>query len=145
MSAPTSDIAVSLLDFDKRLKAVREFSKLPEAPALAAANKRIRNILRKAEDEIPAQVSADILHETGEKELHAAVTTALADTDTALASRDYVTVLSRLAKLRPQVDAFFDSVMVMDENPAVRNNRLALLKQLADRFASVAEISALVA
>ena len=135
----------SLLDFDKRLKAVREFSKLPEAPALAAANKRIRNILRKAEDEIPAQVSADILHETGEKELHAAVTTALADTDTALASRDYVTVLSRLAKLRPQVDAFFDSVMVMDENPAVRNNRLALLKQLADRFASVAEISALVA
>ncbi len=145
VSAPTSDIAVSLLDFDKRLKAVREFSKLPEAPALAAANKRIRNILRKAEDEIPAQVNADLLQETGEKELYAAVTAALADTDTALASRDYVTVLSRLAQLRPQVDAFFDSVMVMDENPAVRNNRLALLKQLADRFASVAEISALVA
>ena len=135
----------SLLDFDKRLKAVREFSKLPEAPALAAANKRIRNILRKAEDQIPTQVNAGLLQETGEKELYTAVTTALADTDTALASRDYVTVLSRLAKLRPQVDAFFDSVMVMDENPAVRNNRLALLKQLADRFASVAEISALVA
>ena len=145
LSAPTSDIAVSLSDFDKRLKAVREFSKLPEAPALAAANKRIRNILRKAEDQIPTQVNAELLQETGEKELYASVTAALADTDTALASRDYVTVLSRLAKLRPQVDAFFDSVMVMDENPAVRNNRLALLKQLADRFASVAEISALVA
>ena len=140
VSAPT----VSLLDFDKRLKAVREFSKLPEAPALAAANKRIRNILRKVEGEIPTHVNPDLLQESGEKDLYVAVTTALADTDTALAARDYVAVLSRLALLRPQVDAFFDSVMVNVDDMAVRDNRLALLKTVADRFASVAEIAALV-
>ncbi len=145
VSAPTSVVAVSLLDFDKRLKAVREFSKLPEAPALAAANKRIRNILRKVEGEIPMHVNVELLQETGEKDLHAVVTTAISETDAALASRDYVTVLSRLAELRPQVDAFFDSVMVNVDDIAVRDNRLALLKAVADRFASVAEISALVA
>jgi glycyl-tRNA synthetase beta chain len=136
---------VSLSDFDKRLKAVREFSKLPEAPALAAANKRIRNILRKVEGDIPAHVNVELLQDAGERDLHAAVTAALADTDTALASRDYVAVLSRLAILRPQVDAFFDSVMVNVDDAAVRDNRLALLKTVADRFASVAEIAALVA
>jgi len=135
----------SLLDFDKRLKAVREFAKLPEAPALAAANKRIRNILRKVEGAIPESVNAELLQEAGEKDLHAAVTAAISETDTALASRDYVAVLSRLAQLRPQVDAFFDSVMVNVDDAAVRDNRLALLKLLADRFASVAEIAALVA
>ena len=135
----------SLLDFDKRLKAVREFAKLPEAPALAAANKRIRNILRKVEGEIPATVNADLLQDKGEQDLYAAVTAAISETDTALAARDYVAVLSRLAQLRPQVDAFFDSVMVNVDDTAVRDNRLALLKQLADRFASVAEIAALVA
>ncbi|MGH8109992.1 MAG: glycine--tRNA ligase subunit beta [Arenimonas sp.] len=133
----------SLLDFDKRLKAVREFSKLPEAPALAAADKRIRNILRKAEGEIPASVNTALLQEAGEKDLHAVVATAIADTDTALASRDYVAVLSRLAQLRPQVDAFFVGVMVNVDDAAVRDNRLALLKQLADRFGAVAEIAQL--
>jgi glycyl-tRNA synthetase beta chain len=133
----------SLLDFDKRLKAVREFAQLPEAPALAAANKRIRNILRKVEGEIPNKVNANLLQEQGEKDLYAAVSSALADTDTALASSDYVAVLSRLATLRPQVDAFFDSVMVNVEDENIRNNRLALLKQLADRFGAVAEIAQL--
>ena len=133
----------SLLDFDKRLKAVREFAKLPEAPALAAANKRIRNILRKVEGEIPGSVNVALLQETGEKDLHAAVSAAIGETDTALASRDYVAVLSRLATLRPQVDAFFDGVMVNVEDQAVRNNRLALLKLLADRFGAVAEIAQL--
>jgi len=134
----------SLLDFDKRLKAVREFAQLPEAPALAAANKRIRNILRKVEGNIPDNVNSDLLHEQGEKDLYAAISSALSNTDTALASRDYVAVLSRLATLRPQVDAFFDSVMVNVDDAAVRDNRLALLKTVADRFASVAEIAALV-
>ncbi len=134
----------SLLDFDKRLKAVREFAQLPEAPALAAANKRIRNILRKVEGNIPDNVNPDLLQEQGEKDLYAAISSALSDTDTALASRDYVAVLSRLATLRPQVDAFFDSVMVNVDDAAVRDNRLALLKTVADRFASVAEIAALV-
>ncbi len=133
----------SLLDFDKRLKAVREFARLPEAPALAAADKRIRNILRKVEGEIPASVNTALLQEIGEKDLHAVVTAAITDTNTALASRDYVAVLSRLAQLRPQVDAFFVGVMVNVDDAAVRDNRLALLKQLADRFGAVAEIAQL--
>jgi glycyl-tRNA synthetase beta chain len=133
----------SLLDFDKRLKAVREFSKLPEAPALAAANKRIRNILRKIDGDVPTLVNADLLQEATERDLYAALNVALKDTDAALASRDYVTVLSRLALLRPQVDAFFDGVMVMAKDMAVRHNRLALLNQLATRFESVADISKL--
>jgi len=134
---------VSLSDFDKRIKAVREFAKLPEAPALAAANKRIRNILRKVEGEIPNQVDAGLLQDKGEHDLYAAVTSAISDTDSALATRDYVAVLSRLATLRPQVDAFFDSVMVNVDDLAIRNNRLALLKLLADRFGAVAEIAQL--
>jgi glycyl-tRNA synthetase beta chain len=139
VSAPT----LSLLDFEKRLKAVREFAKLPEAPALAAANKRIRNILRKVEGDIPNSVDTALLKETAEQDLHTALSHALKDTDASLASRDYVGVLSRLAQLRLQVDAFFDGVMVMDEDTAVRNNRLALLNQLAARFESVADISKL--
>jgi glycyl-tRNA synthetase beta chain len=139
VSAPTT----SLLDFDKRLKAVREFAKLPEAPALAAANKRIRNILRKVEGNISSTVDATLLKESAEQALHDALSHALKDTDASLKARDYVAVLSRLAQLRPQIDAFFDGVMVMDENIAIRNNRLALLNQLAARFESVADISKL--
>jgi glycyl-tRNA synthetase beta chain len=134
---------ISIPDFYKRLKAVREFAKLPEAPALAAANKRIRNILRKVEGDIPNTVDATLLKESAEQALHDALSHALKDTDASLKARDFVAVLSRLAQLRPQVDAFFDGVMVMDENIAVRNNRLALLNQLAARFESVADISKL--
>jgi glycyl-tRNA synthetase beta chain len=142
-TAPSAAHTLSLLDFEKRLKAVREFAKLPEAPALAAANKRIRNILRKVEGDIPSNVDATLLKESAEQALHEALSHALKDTDASLNARDYVGVLSRLAQLRPQVDAFFDGVMVMDENIAIRNNRLALLNQLAARFESVADISKL--
>src|SRR5260221_3311897 len=133
----------SLLDFDHRLKAIGELAKLPQADALAAANKRIRNILKKsAEAEtIPESVDPKLFDNDAECALHVAVEHAIADTDPLLAQRDYVGVLSRLAELRPAVDAFFDGVMVMADDPAVRGNRLALLKQLADRFASVAEIA----
>ena len=130
----------SLPDFDRRLKAVREFATLPEADALAAANKRIRNILKKAGGAIPASVDPALLSEAAERELAAAVDAACADTDAALAQRDYVAVLGRLARLRPQVDAFFDGVMVNVEDDAVRGNRLALLQRLADRLGSVAAI-----
>ena len=134
-----------MLDFDRRLKAIGEFAKLPEAGALAAANKRIRNILKKsAEAEtIPGSVDPALFDNDAERALHIAVEHAIADTDPLLAQRDYVGVLSRLAQLRPAVDAFFDSVMVMADDPAVRGNRLALLRRLADRFASVAEIALL--
>nr|WP_147653003.1 glycine--tRNA ligase subunit beta [Vulcaniibacterium gelatinicum] len=130
----------SLLDFDRRLQAIGEFARLPEAEALAAANKRIRNILRKSEDTIPAQVDPALLSEPAERALAAAVDAAIAETDPLLAARDYVAALARLAQLRPQVDAFFDQVMVNVEAARVRGNRLALLARLADRLGSVAAI-----
>jgi glycyl-tRNA synthetase beta chain len=130
----------SLLDFNARLNALGEFATLPEAAALAAANKRIRNILRKVEDAIPDTIDDSLLEVGAERDLADAVAQALAQTDDALAKRDYVAVLGRLARLRPQVDAFFDQVMVNVDDPAVRNNRLALLQRLADRLGSVAAI-----
>jgi glycyl-tRNA synthetase beta chain len=130
----------SLLDFDRRLKAIGEFAKLPEAEALAAANKRIRNILKKADIAIPSVVDTKLFAEDAERDLHAAVEQAIADTDDALKIRDYVAVLGRLARLRPQVDTFFEKVMVNADDFAVRGNRLALLQRLADRLGSVAAI-----
>ena len=133
----------SLLDFERRLKAIGEFVKLPEAEALAAANKRIGNILKKAEDEIPEHVERSRLREPAEIALAESVESAIRETDAALAAHDYMAVLSRLAWLRQPVDAFFDSVMVMAEDEALRENRLALLKRLHDRFVAVADISQL--
>jgi glycyl-tRNA synthetase beta chain len=130
----------SLLDFDRRLKAIGEFAKLPEAEALAAANKRIRNILKKTDIAIPGTVDTNLFVEDAERDLHAAVEQAIADTDDALKTRDYVAVLGRLARLRPEVDTFFDKVMVNADDAAVRGNRLALLQRLADRLGSVAAI-----
>jgi glycyl-tRNA synthetase beta chain len=130
----------SLPDFDHRLNAIAEFAKLPEAEALAAANKRIRNILKKVEGDVPSHVDPAKFTEAAERELGEAVDSAIADTDPLLASRDYVAVLGRLARLRPQVDAFFDGVMVNVDDASVRNNRLALLKRLSDRLGSVAAI-----
>ena len=133
-------ISGSLLDFDHRLKAIGEFAKLPEAEALAAANKRIRNILKKADIAIPSMVDTALFVEDAERDLYAAVEQAIADTDDALKTRDYVAVLGRLARLRPEVDTFFDKVMVNADDAAVRGNRLALLQRLADRLGSVAAI-----
>jgi glycyl-tRNA synthetase beta chain len=130
----------SLLDFDRRLKAIGEFAKLPDAEALAAANKRIRNILKKADIAIPDAVDASRFQDDAERALHAVVEQAIADTDPLLANRDYVAVLACLARLRPEVDTFFDKVMVNAEDQAVRANRLALLQRLADRLGSVAAI-----
>jgi len=130
----------SLYDFDRRIDAIGIFATLPEAEALAAANKRIRNILRKAEGAIPAQIDPTLLREPAESALAEAVEAAIVETDGALRQHDYVTVLNFLARLRPQVDAFFDGVMVNVEDPAIRGNRLALLKRLGDRLGSVAAI-----
>ncbi len=130
----------SLYDFDRRIDAIGTFAQLPEAEALAAANKRIRNILRKAEGDIPGSIDPALLREPAESELAEAVAAAIDDTGAALAQKDYVSVLGRLARLRPQVDAFFDGVMVNAEDPALRGNRLALLRTLGDRLGSVAAI-----
>ncbi len=130
----------SLYDFDRRIDAIGTFAALPEAEALAAANKRIRNILRKAEGDIPGMVDPALLAEPAESELAEAVEAAIDDSNASLHHKDYVSVLARLARLRPQVDAFFDGVMVNAEDPALRGNRLALLKRLGDRLGSVAAI-----
>ena len=130
----------SLYDFDRRIDAIGTFAALPEAEALAAANKRINNILRKVEGDVPAMVDPALLREPAESALAEAVEAAYGDTGHALAHGDYVAVLGRLARLRPQVDAFFDGVMVNVDDPAVRGNRLALLRHLADRLGSVAAI-----
>jgi glycyl-tRNA synthetase beta chain len=130
----------SLYDFDRRVDAIGIFAALPEAEALAAANKRIRNILRKAEGEIPGMVDPALLVEAAESELAEAVEAAIDDSNASLHQKDYVSVLARLARLRAQVDAFFDGVMVNADDPKLRGNRLALLKRLGDRLGSVAAI-----
>ena len=130
----------SLADFDTRIAAIGTFAALPEADALAAANKRIGNILKKADIAIPEATDPALFAEDAERALGEAVEAALAETDGPLRQHDYVRVLERLAQVRPQVDAFFDQVMVNAEDPAVRGNRLALLKRLADRFGAVAAI-----
>ena len=130
----------SLYDFDRRIDAIGTFAQLPEAAALAAANKRIGNILKKAEGEIPNIEDHALLSEPAELALAEAVEAAYGETGHALAHGDYVDVLAHLARLRPQVDAFFDNVMVNVDDPAIRANRLALLKRLADRLGSVAAI-----
>ena len=130
----------SLYDFDRRIDAIGSFAQLPEAAALAAANKRIGNILKKSDEPIPAAVDASLLREPAELALAEAVEAAYAETGHALAHGDYVDALAHLARLRPQVDAFFDQVMVNVDDPALRRNRLALLKRLAERLGSVAAI-----
>ena len=133
----------SLVDLRRRLAAIAAFVQLPDAGALAAANKRIRNILRKSDAAPASSVDAGLLQEEAEKHLGQAVDAAVVETDAALARRDYVAVLRRLADLRAAVDSFFDAVMVNAEDPALRANRLALLQRLADRFLAVADVSAL--
>jgi len=133
-------LQASLTDFGRRLDAIGTFAQLPEAAALAAANKRIGNILKKADGAIPLQEDTALLTEPAELALAEAVEAAYAETGPALAQGDYVTVLTRLAQLRAPVDAFFDAVMVNAEDPAVRANRLALLQRLASRLGSVAAI-----
>src|SRR5690606_7090076 len=113
----------SLADFDRRIAAIGHFAALPEAEALAAANKRIGNILRKAEDAIPEAVDRALLRESAELALAAAVDAAIADTDGALARGDSVAVLGRLAALRPPVGACFAAVVGTAEAPALRRHR----------------------
>ena len=132
-----------LTDFDRRLRAVVEFARLPQARALAAANKRIGNILRQA-GEVPVQaVDAALLEAGAERELAQALAAALADGAPLIAARDYVGLLGRLAALREPVDRYFDAVMVMVDDAPLRANRLSLLARLRNLFLTVADISLL--
>jgi glycyl-tRNA synthetase beta chain len=133
----------SPVDFAARLKALSTFLELPEAASLTAANKRISNILRKAHTTPPAEVDVHALREAAEVRLYDAVHGLRASVADATARRQYTGALGRLAQLRPAVDAFFDSVLVMDENPQLRANRLSLLAQLQGLFTGVADLSRL--
>ncbi|HEY8010329.1 MAG TPA: glycine--tRNA ligase subunit beta [Rudaea sp.] len=132
-----------LTDFDKRLRAVVEFSKLPQAQALAAANKRIGNILRQAGGDIGTKIDPALLDAGAETDLHRVVE-ATAKTIAPLAAQgSYVDTLRELASLREPVDRYFDAVMVMVDDTAKRANRLALLNRLRRMFLDVADISLL--
>src|SRR5690606_12288321 len=131
------------LDFDARVKAVHRFYKLAEAEALAAANKRASNSLAKQADKPPDTVHDAQLTEPAEKTLAAALSKKQEQVAPLFAQQAYTEGLEALADLRSQVDEFFDDVMVMAEDQALRNNRLALLAQLRALFLEVADISLL--
>ena len=131
------------LEFDQRVQAVSHFRTLSEAQALAAANKRVSNILSKQDGEVGDSVSEALLQEDAEKALAKAVAAKQSELAPLVAAGDFKSVLEQLAELRPTVDTFFDDVMVMADDESVRNNRLALLKQLRNLFLGVADISAL--
>ncbi|WP_457666844.1 glycine--tRNA ligase subunit beta [Thiolapillus sp.] len=133
----------TLPDLDARIQAVKAFLELPEAESLAAANKRIRNILRKSEDDIPASVDVEQLQEPTEKTLYEMLQSKQQEITPFLNAGDYQSALRALAGLRTPVDNFFDDVMVNVEDDALRRNRLALLQQLAKLFLQVADISRL--
>ncbi|MDQ8023863.1 MAG: glycine--tRNA ligase subunit beta [Moraxellaceae bacterium] len=157
-SAQEVDAVVSqrpqrLGDVAKRLAAVRAFATLPEAASLAAANKRVGNILKKSEDPTARKLDADfgpqrkvedsLLNEPAERALFEAIANIAPKADAAFASGDYTASLQALAALRAPVDAFFDGVMVNADDPALRNNRLALLASLHAAMNRVADLSRL--
>ncbi|WP_107688199.1 glycine--tRNA ligase subunit beta [Neisseria wadsworthii] len=131
-----------LNDLAAKLQAVAAFKQLPEAAALAAANKRVQNLLKKADAELGA-VNENLLQQDEEKALFTAAQALQPKIEAALAAQDFQTGLSELASVKPQVDAFFDHVMVMADDAAVKQNRLNLLKQLADLMNAVADITKL--
>ncbi|MEY4257287.1 MAG: Glycine--tRNA ligase beta subunit [Pseudomonadota bacterium] len=134
-----------LSDVSKRLQAVRAFAELPESPALAAANKRIGNILKKAEGVVSDEVSSALLQESAEQALYAAMQRCVPESSAQFEAGDLSASLQTLAALREPVDAFFNDVMVNADDPALKANRLALLKSLHQAMNRVADLSRLAA
>ena len=132
-----------LSDVAKRLAAVRAFAALPEAPALAAANKRVGNILKKSDAEPSKEILLDLLHEPAEQAFLKALQLAAAKANAAFDCGDYTSNLQELAVLKGPVDEFFDKVMVNAENPALKANRLGLLAALHLAMNRVADLSKL--
>lgn len=128
-------------DLSKRVRAIVEFSKNEAAEALGAANKRVSNILAKAGDDIPESINEAIMSEEAERALATSVAAAKSDVEPMFSRGEYDSALTRLSAIRSDVDAFFDKVMVMAEDPKVRGNRLALLRDLRGLFLGVADIS----
>jgi glycyl-tRNA synthetase beta chain len=134
-----------LADVASRLAAVRAFAALPEAASLAAANKRVGNILKKVEGDVAAKVDNALLKEAAEIALNQTLATVRPQADAAFARGDYTASLQVLAALKTPVDAFFDGVMVNADDAALRNNRLGLLATLHAAMNQVADISRLAA
>ena len=130
-------------DFAKRVHAVDAFRKLPEAASLAAANKRIQNILKQAADAVPAKVDDSLFAEDAEWNLAAKTLGLSPRVRELLKARDYTTAMTSLAGLREGVDDFFDNVKVMDDDERLRKNRLALLQGISNLFLETADISKL--
>ncbi len=130
-------------DLVRRLNAVSAFRLLKEAESLAAANKRIHNILRKVKGELPQQVDPEQLKESAEKNLYNRILSLQKEITPRLAARQYEESLACLAVMRPEVDGFFNEIMVMVDDPVIKNNRLALLAMLRELFSGVADISCL--
>ncbi len=142
-SAVAAVMPASVADFERRIRAVIAFEKLPEAQALAAANKRIGNILKKSGEVPQNSVNPDLFEQNEEQALHALIADKAEQVAPLLRSFDYESVLLALAELRGHVDSFFDEVMVMSDDAQLRANRLALLHQLSSLFLGVADISRL--
>ncbi|BBT23377.1 MULTISPECIES: glycine--tRNA ligase subunit beta [Aeromonas] len=136
-------IYTNLLDVDRRIKAVSHFRTLDAALALAAANKRVSNILAKVEVPLPTTVKPELLVDAAEKALATQVAGLQAELAPLFAAGDYQAALTRLAALREPVDTFFNEVMVMADDEALKANRLALLNNLRNLFLQVADISLL--
>ncbi len=132
-----------LHEIPQRLAAVQTFATLAEAPALAAANKRVGNILRKVEGEVAAKVDSELLQERTEKALAAALNTSKAEADKLFEAGDYTGSLQALAVLKAPIDDFFDNVMVNSDDPALKANRLGLLATLHQAMNRVADLSKL--
>jgi glycyl-tRNA synthetase beta chain len=132
-----------LLDFDKRIHACQVFRDLPEATTLAAANKRIANILKKTDQAIPKTIDNTLLNDAAEKQLAEQLTALKPGVLELMSKGDYTPALQKLAGLRDAVDAFFDQVMVMVDDDDLRANRLALLNELGTLFLRVADLSRL--
>ncbi|AXX99926.1 glycine--tRNA ligase subunit beta [Vibrio alfacsensis] len=130
-------------DFDQRVKAVSHFRELEAAEALAAANKRVGNILAKFDGELAADIDLALLQEDAEKALAESVEVMTEALEPAFATGNYQEALSKLADLREPVDAFFDNVMVMADDEALKKNRLTLLNNLRNLFLQIADISVL--
>ena len=131
------------LDFEKRINAITNFKSNPAAVSLAAANKRVANILKKADVNVLSQVDTKLLKEDAEKSLAEAINKQGGKVSLLFANTQYSEGLELLATLRPEIDRFFDEVMVMAEDESVRNNRLILLNTLRELFLQVADISEL--
>ena len=130
------------LDFHRRIQAVHAFAQMPEAQSLAAANKRVANILSKqASAAVPPALSESLLQESAEKTLYAAIIDKESEVAPYVKQGDYQKGLTLLAELKPAIDGFFDEVLVMAEEEAVRDNRLALLAKLQALFLNLADIS----